>query len=273
MKKTTYILIALIVAGILFAIAIPIALWLTFRPYNTQFNIKDNSTTEISQLQPFHNITIQRTDDFKLRLKTQVAIAADSTADTPSIKVSPKVLPYINATATNDTLRLGITITDEFISDNNLASYSDCIIPICITIPHDDKLCGLHTTVAGDYSLTGISTPMLDVSGTTELNIHTSAIEQMQINQSIHDMWLHNSMVGLLTANLDKHNSMRIKCLDSAVIDSIVMRPAFDGNIINLREARVHNVVLRPATDCGCIDVEYGPETIIGAPTPGTPQP
>jgi len=264
MKKTTYTLIVLIAAGLLFAFAIPLATWLTFRSYNTQFTISNQADIASIRLPLLSCISISRSDHCNLLIKPQLSITTNDTATTTTLKFAAELARYINTTISDDTMHIAIAINDEFISDNNLAFYADCQMPIDITLPAN-AMRSLSTTVHGDYTLTGIETPSLEITGALNLNMRSCSVHTMRFHHSLFSASLHDTTIDRMTINFDKNEGAGIKCTGSALIDTIVMRPAFDGNILNLREARVNNVLLRPSTDCGCIEVSYGPETIHGA--------
>lgn len=256
MKKTTYILLFLIIAGLAFAVALPVAIWQTF---STDAGSKPASPEVAIELAAFNNIRI---NNIGKTITADVTIASSDSVSTPALSLFEEHRTLVTASISADTLFLTVnTPADD--SEKGYDSYT--VVPLTISMPATplNTICANGTDT--NICLNGVTCDTLNYSCTagrftfleSSVGNMTAGRAEPRSNGYI-SMENKNSRIKSLVLFCGQSSASYIE----ATIDSLTIRPHFDGNSVNLRQARIGNVEINPASTCGCVEVLYGPETI-----------
>lgn len=256
MKKTTYIFLFLIIAGLAFAVALPVAIWQT---YSTDTGSKPASPEVTVELTAFNNIRINNSGK---TIMADITIASSDSVSAPALSLFEEHKALVTASISADTLFLTVNTPAD---DSEKGSHTYITVPITVSMPATtlNTICADGTDT--NICLNGVACDTLNYSCTAgRFTFLESSVDNMTAGRAeprsngYISMENKNSRIKSLVLFCGEGSASYIE----AAVDTLTIRPHFDGNSVNLRQARIGNVAVKPASTCGCVEVLYGPETI-----------
>lgn len=270
MKRTTYILIALVATGIAAAFVFPFIFLLSLR--NPSPLEQTSGKTVTTETPMFSRLVVKRTDNSQVYTELQLDIFADSTIQAPQFTMTGGWSEWAEIDASDGTLTVSLTVPEiEALEDGN-CYWSSTDLPATLRIPSTSQLHEVTVSEMGrnTLSLHGITSESISIAGICYLHLDSCRITALTTEARY--CWdgrftAKASLMRRVNLLLDDTHYYTFDTLDSSPVDTLVLQPENSNNNISLTNARIGTLLMRPTNDSGNVDVGLGAETLTGALT------
>lgn len=271
MKRTTYILIALVTTGIAAAFICPFIFLLLLRSNPSPLG-RTSGKTITTETPMFSRLVVKRIDKSQIYTELQLDILADSTIQAPQFTMTGGWSEWAEINASDGTLTVSLTVPEIEALEDGSRYWSSTDLPATLRIPSASQL---HEVTVGEMgrntlSLHGIASESVSIAGIYYLHLDSCRITALTTEaRYCWDGRFTAKASPMRRVNLlfnDSH-SYTFDNLDSSPVDTLVLQPENSNNNISLTNARIGTLLMRPTNDSGKVDVDLGAETLTGALT------
>lgn len=265
MKKTTYILIALVIAGIIFAVFVQVAYNRTFRSTVNIFETESAATITEIALPQFGKLYIGRVSGTYEGITYKVSITSSDAVPSPVLKIADAGKDFIRHNSAADCLSLVLDVTKDFIETNNIPDYTPIEVPIEIVIPAGAPDFSLYAGKYGSITLKGFTFANLWVDSPDPLvRISADSCNIQNVNANC-GLNLCRSTVATYNLNINQSQFNRFDCSEGARIDTLTAT-YYDGTYyqLDLFGITIGEMKLQRGAEGGVMQMKFGPNTTIG---------